>query len=274
MRSHGEIKTRELGHSWEVRVSTALLENEGRKIVSDITHKLNKKSFHITVCYPKSEARTEADALQRFSEETGTTGAKQSIFYLGEKVHILTIAKKGGLYGLKLTDKAKELLASAPAKQANTVERKAESEEKKTTPTNSGNVETIADPNSSKAQNLIGRLVELSRSFSFTDKKVVRLTGIDALSSLPFFGVNDEGKQFSGVFIREHVTHIRPYNLSDENDRDLLRGKWIRNNVTGHECMVTSFRKENGSYTCNGMDARTLLTSCSFLDGKAIGHEE
>lgn len=265
------------GASWGIFLPASYLDYDSRKLLKQTAKKLNKKNFKVYLSYPRSKYPTPEEAEIAFMLDTEKKGAIQSCRYNGEVVPTLVIRKNGSNYSLSLTEEAEVLMEEM--KQTNNVE-KTESAKAvpKTTEKTEGNVrlvEVIVDPTSSKAKSLVGKMVEISKSYSFVDKRVVKLTGIDEASSLPFYGVSTaDNKQYSGVFIREHIVRREPFDLSDIRTRDSLRGVWIKNCVTGQECMVTNFRKEsNGTYTCNGLDARTLMNSYSFLDGGFLGYE-
>ena len=133
----------------------------------------------------------------------------------------------------------------------------------------------IVDPTSEDAKALIGKTVEISKTYNFVGSKIITLTDIFEDSPMPFTGKTmDEEKQISGVFIREHVVVRMPLNLDDKSVRDSLRGKWIYNKANGQECMVTSFRKVDGHYQCNGIDARSLMDSWELEDGGLLGVEK
>lgn len=253
------------------------LDKSSKVIFDKIGKRLRKTNFRVSCCYKQAEYPTEESAINAFKADAETKGIVQSCRYKGETVPVFIIRKNGNKYSLSLTEEAEVLLEET--KQTENVEKTETAKAMpKTTEKTEGTVrlvEVVVDPTSSKAKSLVGKMVEISKSYSFVDKRVVKLTGIDEASSLPFYGVSTaDNKQYSGVFIREHIVRREPFDLSNIRIRDSLRGVWIKNCVTGQECMVTNFRKEsNGTYTCNGLDARTLMNSYSFLDGGFLGYE-
>ena len=71
-----------------------------------------------------------------------------------------------------------------------------------------------------------------------------------------------------------------PLDLSKEEDRQLLRGKWIKSKATGSEYLIASFRYRHdkgwravllGKGEANG---RQISENYTHLDGSAIAKEE
>lgn len=223
------------------------------------------------VYYPTRECKSASDAEARFLREI-TDGIAINRYGSDGKVKIGTVSiRKDGKYSFTPESKKKEPVIPTPQNIVPVSKPLSISDDTRLYKTPA----VIADPTSDSARNLIGKNVEISRSYSFSDCKRIRLTNVELNSTLPFYGYAlDDGKQISGVFIREYKVIREPLDLDDGSVRASLRGKWIINKANGQETMITSFRKVDGHYQCNGIDARTLMTSWEFDNGGLIGVEK
>lgn len=119
--------------------------------------------------------------------------------------------------------------------------------------------------------------------------KQYKITLAGARKGLYPFTVSDDKFQFSSddnkfQFIREVIDdepRYEPYDLSDKNVRDSLRGEWFRDvqeDEDTPERMVTSFEcNEDGDEWCvNGIyTASTFLRDCVWIDdGTPCGVKE
>lgn len=242
----------------------------------DAIQRFNKKyynynTFNPMTSYSKKGIPTADEANKRFNEDLLKGITIKTLKYSGkfEDLGVLSLSK-GKLHFVfnKRPEPMKET-------NKNTETEKEKPEEVEAPAKTDHGMSVIFDPSSEAATALIGKNVELSRSFTFTESRRVVLTEIFKDSPMPFVGKTiDDGRQVSGVFIREYRIVRLPLDLNDKAVRDSLRGKWIFNKVTGQECLVSSFRKENGHYVCNGLDARTLMTSWELEDGGFLGIEK
>ena len=77
---------------------------------------------------------------------------------------------------------------------------------------------------------------------------------------------------------KESAPEWMPLDLSKPEDRELLRGKWIRSKVNDHESVVTAFKYQEYEWKAHlpqmGLKSgRTLLDDYTFLDGSPIGRK-
>lgn len=232
-----------------------------------LSMKNGNKYYHPTVFYSTKDCRNSSDAEARFLREL-TDGITLNRF--GSKIGTVSL-RKDGKYSFTPESKKKEPVITTPQNIVPVSKPLSIGDDTRLYKTPA----VIADPTSESARNLIGKNVEISRSYSFSDCKRIRLTNVELNSTLPFYGYAlDDGKQISGVFIREYKVIREPLDLDDGSVRASLRGKWIINKANGQETMITSFRKVDGHYQCNGLDARSLMTSWEFDNGGLIGVEK
>ena len=185
------------------------------------------------------DCRNSSDAEARFLREL-TDGITLNRF--GSKIGTVSL-RKDGKYSFTPESKKKEPVIPTPQNIVPVSRPLSIGEDTRLYKTPA----VIADPTSESARNLIGKNVEISRSYSFSDCKRIRLTNVELNSPLPFYGYAlDDGKQISGVFIREYKVIREPLDLDDGSVRASLRGKWIINKANGQETMITSFRKVDG----------------------------
>ncbi len=69
------------------------------------------------------------------------------------------------------------------------------------------------------------------------------------------------------IIKKEPEVKYVPFDLSKKEDRDFLRGKWIRHKVTGDEYQITVL-SNNLAISCTGKE---LLKYFTFLDGTPVG---
>ena len=91
-----------------------------------------------------------------------------------------------------------------------------------------------------------------------------------------------EGLRFPCI-IRKKEPEYLPFDLSKEEDRNALRGKWVKDKKYGNEWMVSGFYidevggqgwkakfvRKNAGFTGQG-----LLEMFTFLDGSPVGKEQ
>ena len=69
------------------------------------------------------------------------------------------------------------------------------------------------------------------------------------------------------IIKKEPKVKYVPFDLSKKEDRDFLRGKWIRYKMTGDEYQITSL----SSNLAIGITGEELLKYYTFLDGTPVG---
>ena len=106
-----------------------------------------------------------------------------------------------------------------------------------------------------------------------------KLFAVDPSEPQPFFFMEDGKKSFT-YFLpeKESAPEWMPLDLSKPEDRELLRGKWIRSKVNDHESVATAFKYQEYEWKAHlpqmGLKSgRTLLDDYTFLDGSPIGRK-
>lgn len=117
--------------------------------------------------------------------------------------------------------------------------------------------------------------VDLNRFVKWSDCRI--LYSVDPSFSSPF--MDDDGNQWD-CFLpeKEPAPTWMPLDLSKPEDRELLRGKWIRSKVNDHESVVTAFKYQEYEWKAHlpqmGLKSgKTLLDDYTFLDGSPIGRK-
>lgn len=108
-----------------------------------------------------------------------------------------------------------------------------------------------------------------SRSDTF-----VELVEVDPESTRPFIVRYSDGEReqyYCLVKVKESEVKYIPFDLSKKEDRDFLRGKWIKRKRTGDELQINYFYAREGKYEAIGASGRVLLSSYEFLDGTPVG---
>ena len=72
------------------------------------------------------------------------------------------------------------------------------------------------------------------------------------------------------IIKKEPEVKYVPFDLSKKEDRDFLRGKWVRYKMTGDEYQITSL----SSNLAIGITGEELLKYYTFLDGSPVGKKE
>ena len=275
-------------------------ENSKKLLTRFSVAKFGHVNYFPCVVYPKSIAHSAQDAEGAFLNDL-VKGAPIFSLVDNKRKQVGKVTFSRGKYHFELTtqyigQKIKEDEQTVRPvgnsalenllKKAEPTETKPVAEPKETKPVysepNPATVSKVApvptiivDPSSKEAKALIGKTVEISKMFSFADCKKIKLSKVEVDSPIPFYGDElDTGRQVGGMFIRPYHVIKTPLDLNDKSVRDSLRGKWIFNKASGQECLVSNFRKENGQYICNGLNARTLMESWEFEDGGFIGVEK
>ena len=84
--------------------------------------------------------------------------------------------------------------------------------------------------------------------------------------------------QLSGYYNSRKPEYV-PFDLSREEDRQLLRDTWIKSNYNGNEAMISAFRHDETSgwqayIPHTGMrDGEQLFNNYTFIDGSVIGKQ-
>lgn len=130
-----------------------------------------------------------------------------------------------------------------------------------------------------KDVNLTVRLIGKRCKFSNVLSEIERGNGISAIlfdaelyNDHPFV-FNLPGGKERYQFIREVIEdepegqQYKPYDLSDKNVRDSLRGRWFRDEY-GNELFVRDFYcfKDGSVWYVNGYSPKDFLEKCKWLD--------
>ena len=87
------------------------------------------------------------------------------------------------------------------------------------------------------------------------------------------FSVNIDNNEivFCCIIIKKEpeVKYV-PFDLSKKEDRDFLRGKWVRHKTTGVEYQITQFSCRNNVWTVIANTGEELLKYFTFLDGTPV----
>lgn len=137
----------------------------------------------------------------------------------------------------------------------------------------------IIDPKDERLKGAIGKEVYYSSYIQICinnangNCKAGTLIGIDKTSSMPF-KINADGYRLDKDFIvlkKEPKVKYVPFDLSKQEDRDFLRGKWIRHKRYGTEILIDCFSIDTGKWYVNGYSAKPLFCNFLFLDGSPVG---
>ncbi len=131
--------------------------------------------------------------------------------------------------------------------------------------------DVIIDPNDKRLEGAIGKRVYLDSSaldvLRQANEKGIPdiLTAIHKDEALPYQGVN-YCHPFVIIKKKPEVKYV-PFDLSKVEDRDFLRGKWIRHKMTGDEYQITSLSKN----LAIGTTGKELLKYYTFIDCSPVG---
>lgn len=70
---------------------------------------------------------------------------------------------------------------------------------------------------------------------------------------------------------KESQVKYVPFDLSKKEDRDFLRGKWIRHKKYSTEILIDCFSIDTGKWYVNGYSAQPLFDNFTFLDDSPVG---
>ena len=88
------------------------------------------------------------------------------------------------------------------------------------------------------------------------------------------FSVNIDNNEivFCCIIIKKEpkVKYV-PFDLSKEEDRDALRGKWYKNKYDKSESKITSFAIRDDEWLADGESGEGLFKHYTFLDGTPVG---
>lgn len=73
------------------------------------------------------------------------------------------------------------------------------------------------------------------------------------------------------ILKKEQKAKCVPFDLSKKEDRDALRGKWIRHKKYSTEILIDCFSIDTGKWYVNGYSAKPLFDNFTFLDGTPVG---
>lgn len=97
------------------------------------------------------------------------------------------------------------------------------------------------------------------------------LKAVHADKVCPFECITFYGTQFIREVIDDEPRY-EPYDLSDPEVRDSLRGRWFRDEY-GNEVPVSLFdyHKNRNVWQVNGYSSKSFLEKCKWLDGTPCG---
>lgn len=97
------------------------------------------------------------------------------------------------------------------------------------------------------------------------------LIDIDDKDDFPFIGGSSHGYYCCLIKPKESQVKYVPFELSKKEDRDALRGKWIKHKKYGTEILIDCFSIDTGKWYVNGYSAKPLFDNFLFLDGSPVG---
>lgn len=139
----------------------------------------------------------------------------------------------------------------------------------------------IIDPNDKRLEGAIGKEVYYN-DLPFDvlkDANKNEKTGIlskiesEQVEGYPFnIETEDAGNIFSCIIIKKEpeVKYI-PFDLSKKEDRDFLRGKWVKKKDTGNEHQLIHFTHIDNLWRALANTGQELYDYFTFLDGTPVG---
>lgn len=97
------------------------------------------------------------------------------------------------------------------------------------------------------------------------------LIDIDDKDDFPFIGGSSHGYYCCLIKPKESQVKYVPFELSKKEDRDALRGKWIKHKKYSTEILIDCFSIDTGKWYVNGYSAKPLFDNFLFLDGSPVG---
>lgn len=97
------------------------------------------------------------------------------------------------------------------------------------------------------------------------------LIDIDDKDDFPFIGGSSHGYYCCLIKPKESQVKYVPFDLSKKEDRDALRGKWIKHKKYSTEILIDCFSIDTGKWYVNGYSAKPLFDNFLFLDGSPVG---
>lgn len=97
------------------------------------------------------------------------------------------------------------------------------------------------------------------------------LIDIDDKDDFPFIGGSSHGYYCCLIKPKESQVKYVPFELSKKEDRDALRGKWIKHKKYSTEILIDCFSIDTGKWYVNGYSAKPLFDNFLFLDGRPVG---
>ena len=139
----------------------------------------------------------------------------------------------------------------------------------------------IIDPNDPRLEGAIGKEVY------YDDKPILAVQYANQnVKTGTLIRLNKKGEQYPFCVQRREVedkfnyvciiikkkpeVKYVPFDLSKKEDRDFLRGKWVRHKTTGAEYQITVL-SNNLAISCTGEE---LFECYKFLDGTPVGKKE
>ena len=83
--------------------------------------------------------------------------------------------------------------------------------------------------------------------------------------------VEDKFNYVCIIIKKELEVKYVPFDLSKEEDRDALRGKWYKNKYDKSESKITSFAIRDDEWLADGESGEGLFKHYTFLDGSPVG---
>ena len=139
----------------------------------------------------------------------------------------------------------------------------------------------IIDPRDPRLEGAIGKEVYCDDTPFDVLKGANRNKGAGSLSKIdteqvdayPFsVDIGDDEIVYCCIIIKKEpkVKYV-PFDLSKEEDRDALRGKWYKNKYDKSESKITSFAIRDDEWLADGESGEGLFKHYTFLDGTPVG---
>ena len=143
----------------------------------------------------------------------------------------------------------------------------------------------IIDPEDERLKDAIGKKVyfgnnpQLTLNEARNDEDLGTLSSIEVKNAFPFsingtgLLANDLYGGYICIILKKEEPKVKyvPFDLSKKEDRDALRGKWIKHKRYGTEILIDCFSLDTGKWYVNGYSAKPLFCNFLFLDGSPVG---
>ena len=133
----------------------------------------------------------------------------------------------------------------------------------------------IIDPNDKRLEGAVGKEVYLETSAIDVLKQANGEDGPNILMAIH----KDEVYPFQGIKFRYPFAILKkepkvkyvPFDLSKEEDRAFLRGKWVKKKDTGNEHQLIHFTHIDNLWRALANTGQELYDYFTFLDGTPVG---